>query len=186
MLNFENVKKFHQPFTHYILEDVFDSKFSKKLKSALENEKYEEQNSDLFTFLQCDIEKSQDKTIKEFREYLHSEFIAKISELLNIKLNRIDISAFKYRETHHLLPHDDRLAGRRIAYIFHFSTLSEQEGGAFGLFETKGFTPNYISKRIYPQENTLVLMPVTRKTFHEVEEVIIGERLTVAGWLHDK
>ncbi len=49
----------------------------------------------------------------KFREYLKQ-----VTGIDTVGMNpTVDMSAAVYQDTHRLLPHDDRLAGRRIAYI---------------------------------------------------------------------
>src|SRR3989338_11640005 len=112
------VVRYEDPFPHIVIEDAFDEK---KLDAVKES--FELQNSDLFTFLQCDIEKSKNKIINSFCSYLHSQgFIARVAEVMRTKLHSIDISAFIYEKTHHLLPHDDRLKTRKVAYVINLSS----------------------------------------------------------------
>ena len=182
------VVRYEDPFPHIVIEDAFDEKKLDAVKESLLKESFELQNSDLFTFLQCDIEKSKNKIINSFCSYLHSqEFIARIAKVMHTKLRSIDISAFIYEKTHHLLPHDDRLKTRKVAYVINLSSLQEEDGGALALYATQGKKPTVVAKRISPHYNTLVLFGVTPQTFHEVEEIVSDtQRITVTGWFHDQ
>ena len=182
-----NVERYEDPYPHIVLRKVFEESYLKRITQALRDEEFSLQNSDLFTFLQCDIEKTKNPLIHSFVSFLHSpSFIEKIAEIVGISVSWIDVSAFVFEKTHHLLTHDDRMPSRRIAYVINLTTLAPDDGGALALYETRGVNPSTITKRISPQFNTLVLFPVTRKSFHEVEEVIGDtQRITVTGWLHD-
>ena len=185
------VERYEDPYLHYVLRNVFEESYLQKLITALRDEQlhgqFSLQNSDLFTFLQCDIEKTKNPLIRSFVSFLHSpSFIEKIAEIVGISVSRIDVSAFIFEKTHHLLPHDDRMPTRRIAYVINLSTLAPADGGSLALYEMHDGDPSRITKRISPQSNSIILFPVTLKSFHEVEEVVADtQRITITGWLHD-
>ncbi len=179
---------FEKPFPHFLIEKAFDPAILAAVKKALLKEKFSLQNSDLFSFLQYDIDKSRNQTLQEFSSFLHSDtFIKKIIEITRQKGKWTDVSAFIYEKTQYLLTHDDRMATRKVAYVVNLSTLSEEEGGALALYETQGKRPTRITKRIFPVMNTLVLFIVSPESFHEVEEVVGDtQRITITGWLHNQ
>jgi Rps23 Pro-64 3,4-dihydroxylase Tpa1-like proline 4-hydroxylase len=169
-----------KPFPHLVLPNFFRN--AKALKSALLKEEFHYQNSDLFQFNQTnDCSKAKTKIVQDFHAFFGSkDFLKFISEVTGKKLNSIDMSGFVYGDTDYLLPHDDRLEGRKIAYVVNLSeNFKEENGGALALF--KG---NKVVKKILPKFNTLTIFEVSGKSLHEVEEVVDAKRVSFAGWFH--
>lgn len=172
--------KSSKPFPHLILPNFF--KNAKELKSALLEETFHYQNSDLFQFYQTtDCSKAKTKVVKDFHEFFGSkEFLSFISEITGKKLTSIDMSGFVYGDTDYLLPHDDCLEGRKVAYVVNLSeNFKEENGGALALFKNKK-----VVKRIVPKFNTFIIFEVSDKSLHEVEEVVGNKRVSFAGWFH--
>lgn len=192
----DKIKHFQQqfhaanPFPHLVLPTFLQLEKAIELVQALADEKFEPKEADLFQFKQTsDLIGSKSKLIQEFRALLCSvEFISHLSSMTgcHLKPQLIDISGTLYEDTDFLLCHDDRLEGRKIAYTYYLSTLSRNEGGGLVLFESKNDTPAAPRKIITPTFNTLVLFPVTEKSFHAVEEVVRDvQRVAISGWFHD-
>lgn len=177
-------KKFavNKPFPHLVLGDFFSSEIV-RVEQALLNQSFVEQNSDLFQFQQTDdVSKLADKTLREFHGFFSSEeFLSFIAQITGKKLKSIDMSGFIYDDTDYLLPHDDRLEGRKIAYIVNLSrNFAKADGGALQLFKGKK-----IVKSITPAYNTLTMFEVSSKSLHRVEEVRSNKkRVSFAGWFH--
>ena len=61
-------------------------------------------------------------------------------------------------------------------------------GGALDLFSTNNVNlPEFpVSKKIYPKNNQFVFFKVSKKSFHQVDEVLNFDypRLTINGWFH--
>ena len=94
----------------------------------------------------------------------------------------IDISGFIYSDTDHLLPHDDKLEGRKVAFVINLSTLTEKQGGQLDLFNK-----HKLSKSYSPTFNSIVFFTVKPEhTFHQVREVVNAKRITIAGWVHGR
>jgi prolyl 3-hydroxylase /prolyl 3,4-dihydroxylase len=89
-----------------------------------------------------------------------------------------------YQRTHYLLPHDDQLDGRAVAFMYYLTSLNQDEGGALCLYDSKDNTPTRIQQKIQPQKNTFVFFRVSAKSFHEIKEVLRGNRLTLTGWFY--
>jgi len=169
-----------KPFPHLVLPNFFNN--AKELKSALLREKFHYQNSDLFQFHQTnDCSKAKNKVVQDFYKFFGSkDFLNFISEITGKKLKSINMSGFIYGDTDYLLPHDDRLEGRKIAYVVNLSeNFKNENGGALALFKGKK-----VVKKIAPKFNTLTIFEVSPKSLHEVEEVVDAERVSFAGWFH--
>ncbi len=194
-LSIENIRILPQqfssakPFAHLVLPNFLDEKKLKEILSALKKENFTLKDADLFTFEQTlDLVSSSNSLIEQFRAFLSSkDFISYLIFLTRLKLysGLIDMSGTIYRKTHYLLPHDDQLESRKLAYFLYFSDLAEEEGGALGLFDTKSKKPTTIVQRIIPQFNTFAFFEVSKKSFHAVEEVLVEkERIALTGWFH--
>ena len=114
---------------------------------------------------------------KYFKDYLF--------KITNIKsYGKIDCSGFIYSDSDYLLPHDDRLEKRKIAFVFNLSKdFKKCDGGSLDFFKK-----NKIVKSIIPYFNTLVIFKVVAgKTFHQVSEIRCNKnRISIAGWFNDK
>ena len=174
---------FENPFFHLSFANF--SKDVNTLITALENEEFHLKDSDLFTFFQTnDLENSENTAITELKKKLLSEeLLTQLEQETNTTLSRTHLDMFGtiYTPTHYLLPHDDRLEGRALAYILY---LSDNYDGALCLYGSKDGKPTTVAKKIKPTKNMLVVFKVSEKSFHEVEEVLAGERLTITGWFH--
>lgn len=171
-----------KPFPHIVLKNFFTERINGVYDAVLK-EQFHEQNTDLFQFQQTnDCKNAAQPALQEFHKFFSSkeciEFIAKIT---GIPVSSIDMSAFIYDDTDYLLPHDDRLEGRKIAYVVNLAKeFTEEDGGALQLFEN-----NKVVKSIVPAFNSLVLFEVSPRSLHQVQEVLSNKnRVTLAGWFH--
>src|SRR3989344_7522789 len=115
------VRKFSKPFKHVLIENFLSKKDAKILLKELKKEKFELKESDLFNFKQTqELHFSKNKAILNFYRFFSGrEFRKQVEEILRIKLNgKIDRAGSLYERTDFLLPHDDRLEGRKVDYIF--------------------------------------------------------------------
>ena len=179
-----------EPFHHIVLRDLIIPSRYTQLRRALSKQRFARKEADLFSFSQtADLLLTEDPIIKEFVALLRSsEFNDFVRRITGVRLRRgaVDASGHRYARCDHLLCHDDRMDGRRIAYVLHFSTLDRADGGAFALFahDLVG-RPTRMLRRVAPCENSLVLFTVSRTSHHQVDEVLSGKnRLTIAGWFH--
>lgn len=179
----------NSPFPHLELHHFFNEEKLAKVLQSLKKEEFLEKESDLFKFMQThDFATSSTKELTELRRFLSSKpFLVYMEEITGIKLKEdsIDISASLYQNTDYLLPHDDQLEGRKIAFMLYLSTFEARDGGKLVLYKTKGTIPREEEKTIIPQCNSFVFFKVTEKSFHEVEEVLTNkQRITIGGWFH--
>jgi prolyl 3-hydroxylase /prolyl 3,4-dihydroxylase len=189
--NIENYRKKYQnnkPFHHIKIFELLKTERVKKIEKAIEEIKFNLIESDLFKFLQSDrIDKTDNITLNEFSSFLSStEFKAYLSYITRLEFKpQIDLSASVYEDTHYLLPHDDQLKGRKLAFMFYLSTLDSKNGGKLILYKTKNKKPLEAEKAIIPTLNSFVCFTVSQKSFHEVEEVLgQTQRVTLGGWFH--
>jgi phosphatidylinositol glycan class S len=171
----------NKPFPHLVLGNFFSPKIKTVAKQLLK-ERFYEQNSDLFQFEQTDdCRNAKQPAVKEFYKFFSSRgFIAFISQITGKNLKSIDMSGFIYDDTDYLLPHDDRLSGRKIAYVIQLGdNFKEADGGALQFFKGKK-----IVKSVPPRFNTLIIFEVSSKSLHQVQEVVSKRRISFAGWFH--
>ena len=88
---------------------------------------YYQKSNDLFEFIQSNDlnEINLPPLLKKFRELLYSkDFRRIITQITGIKTveTQTDMFAAVYQDGHYLLPHDDELSNRVIAYIYYLVT----------------------------------------------------------------
>lgn len=178
----------NKPFSYLELPGFFNEEKMRLLLKSLHQEKFILKNSDLFTFLQTnDFKGTRNRTLQQFRLLLSSpEFVNYLSVVTGTKLKKnIDISGTVYNNTHYLLPHDDQVEDRKIAYFLYLSTLAKKDGGKLLLYASRNNEPTAVAHQILPTFNTFSFFKVSSKSFHEVEEVITNkQRVTITGWFH--
>ncbi len=174
------------PFSHVLIKNVLKEDQFAKLKDAVSKEGFSEKECDLFHFLQSsELKFSKNKVIQEFYAMFGSKsFVQLIQDITKIKLapGIVDTFAAVYAPTHFLLCHDDRLEGRKVAFIFYLDAC--KEGGALQLFSVKEKRPVNVAKVYQPVPNSLIIFEVSSKSFHAVEEVRKGSRMSIGGWFH--
>lgn len=142
------------------------------MKKRIVKESFSRKESDLFS-----LEQTKDLTgrYKEVEDRLLSlEYPLRLGAI-----KTTDMSAMRYKRGDYLLCHDDMLEGRKFAYILYLK--SPDIGGELSLISDK--TP-YKKKKILPKENRLVVFKVSKHSWHEVEEIERGERLSIGGWFY--
>ncbi len=177
-----------KPFPHLELPNFFKQKKIIELLQALSEQEFFVKQSDLFQFSQtADLLYAKDKTIQEFVALLSSpKFIDLMEGITKMKLNKkVDLFGSIYQDTDFLLPHDDQLPGRKIAFMLYLNDLDEKDGGAVAFYESKNKTPTKIAKRIIPKAGALVFFEVSPLSIHTVEEVLSDtQRITLSGWFY--
>ncbi len=176
------------PFSHIVLKDFFDKKKLAQVLDSLIHQEFIEKNTDLFQFKQSqDISSINLNSLKDFYSFFSSrEFCDYISRLTNTQVESIDMSGFFYQKTDYLLPHDDQLEGRKIAYVVNLSNkFKRKDGGRLQLFSVFNGKPKKIIKSYLPEFNKFILFKVSEISFHQVEEIMSNkERISLAGWFH--
>ncbi len=181
----------NKPFPHVIFEDFLLPEKAVEIRKALMTLPFEEKDADLFFFAQTeDLLQVSELLIKEFLEMLQSEELRKILTTITGKqlVKKIDAFGAVYPPTGYLLPHDDQLEGRSIAYVYNLSQgFKKSDGGALELFSTKNHIPQEVVKSYPPKWNAFVIFEVSPDSFHQVSEVNTSNpRLSIAGWFHGK
>lgn len=179
-----------KPFPHLSLSAFLREGKAAKLQKALKKERFTRKESDLFSLEQTSaLESSKDPVIRGFLALLkNKEFLGWITTITGENLSgEVDAHGTRYSSTDYLLCHDDRLEGRKIAYILYLSKgFTSQSGGALALLNSdRKDRPKKVKKQILPEWNAFAFFGVTKKSHHMVEEVLERkERLTAGGWFH--
>lgn len=179
-----------KPFPHLVLPSFLLQEKAELLRQAVLRQHWHDKNTDLFQFQQTDdIRSSSDPFLREYLSFFSSpSFIAFITQLTGISpLASIDASGQQYTSGNYLLPHDDRLEGRKIAYVMNLTKgFSDEDGGQLQFFEVdKKGHPAVVAKSFTPAFNSLFLFRVSKKSFHQVKEVTSSsQRLSITGWFY--
>ncbi|NQV91703.1 2OG-Fe(II) oxygenase [Candidatus Woesearchaeota archaeon] len=179
-------KLIEKPFPHLELKDFLKKNKLQELAEAVADQDFVRKDSDLFTFFQTqDLTKSGNKIIKEFIKFLESqEFRTFLQHITHLPLKKnIDLFASIYQATNYLLPHDDRLEGRKIAFNLYLTNLKKKDGGTLNLYANKNGEPTQVVKQLLPKANSFTLFLVSPTSYHEVEEVTSDtQRIALSGW----
>ncbi len=188
----EYAKQFqkNKPFPHLLIKNFLHQKQVSFLLHAVQKQKFEKKESDLFSFSQTkDLSKSTAFVLSSLHTMFTSSYFFKwlqeISGIPKLK-TRVDLHGTCFSQTDHLLPHDDVLDDRKLAYILYLSTLSKKDGGALEFFSvTADNQPVKIVASYPPIENSFMIFFVNRKSFHQVTEVVADKkRFALGGWFH--
>lgn len=179
----------NKPFPHLEIDLFKESKIKQLLKEVKKLE-FKEKNSDLFYLLQTvDFKSINNKLISEFYSIISSkEFYNILEKITGVKgLTATDAASLIFPNTGYLLPHDDRLSTRKIAYILNLSNFKEKDGGQLEFFETDpNNSPIKVAKSIIPKFNNFIIFKVSEKSFHQVNEVLTKQRITIGGWFNEQ
>ena len=186
--NFHSIFSSNQPFSHLELPHFVQQEKIIELLQALSRQEFSLKQSDLFQFSQTsDLLYCGNPVLKEFADLLSSpEFIDFMQKITKIKLKgKIDLFGSIYQDTDFLLPHDDQIPGRKIAFMLYLNDLEENDGGALAFYESKNKTPTKVMKRFIPKSGSLVFFEVSAVSIHMVEEVLTDtQRITLSGWFY--
>ena len=135
--------------------------------------------------------------VQELYSARFRQLVAQVSGLqLSALSSSVSISCAVYGAGDRLLCHDDRLQGRRIAYILYLvpQDWAERDGGQLDLFASaEGLQPSapVHSPRtvsLVPAFNTLSFFAVRPDSHHSVREVTAAApgrlRVAISGWFH--
>lgn len=173
----------HLQITDWLLEDRLE-----ELEEALSQLPFNHKESDLFSLAQTDnLETIDDPTIREYISFLNSDELRSwFQEITRIHTTpgKLDLFGAIYGDADYLLPHDDQLDDRKIAFILYLSTLTEDQGGALVLYTAENGHPGKIVQSYQPLRNALNFFTVSETSWHEVEEVTDDMyRVSCGGWL---
>ena len=190
MRNAEKIPKVVKaPFPHVVVNDFLDEQTLDLVTYALAGLEYEFDEADLFSYLSFGLTDVDHPVINILRDDLGDDtWRDKVAKSFGVKqLSKIDMGAYVYGLGSFLLPHDDQVEDRIIAYSLHLTDIeiSEKMGGALHMYEADDSGKSKLVKSIIPEYNSLIMFEVSDKSWHQVGEVLEDiQRLTVTGWYH--
>ncbi len=177
------------PFPHAVVENFLDSDTLDLVVDALAGLEYSFSESDLFSYWASvkltDIDHPALNILREdLGDKSWRDEVAKAFQVS--KLSKIDMAAYVYGLGDFLLPHDDQVENRIIAYSLHLTPdLEENDGGSLDLFKANNEGKSQLVKSIIPKFNSLNLFEVSATSWHQVSEILTDiQRLTLTGWYH--
>jgi len=178
------------PYPYIQILDFFQPEIFAGVSRAVEKLEFYPKSSYLFDFYKTnDLSTITEPTLTAFKEYIYSkQFVTYIETITGTKLSTLaDLFVSLYQDTNYLLPHDDKIGTRKIAFLVYISDFSDAEGGALEIWDNDGKNPTRIVDKIIPKANSMVLFEVSEKSFHAVEEVIVDkQRIAITGWYHER
>src|SRR3989344_531974 len=136
--SFKHLFTNNKPFPHLVLHHFFHQEKAEMLRKTLLQEKWLAHDTDLFRFHHTsDLQSSSQRFMKEWYGFFNSrmliDFISSITGISPLK--NIDAAGQRYRDGDYLLPHDDRLEGRKIAYVINLTKqFTSKNGGQLDFF----------------------------------------------------
>jgi len=181
------VKEF--PYPHVIIKDFLDENTLDLVIDALAGLEYDFKESDLFSYwASVELTDIDHPAINILRDDLGDEvWRKKVAEAFSCKmLSSIDMAAYVYGLGDFLLPHDDQVEERIIAYSLHLTPeITEDMGGSLQIFDVDETNSSKIIDSIIPEYNSLIMFEVSKHSWHQVGEILQDiQRLTVTGWYH--
>ena len=181
------VKKF--PYPHVIVKDFLDESTLDLVIDALAGLEYDFKESDLFSYwASIELTDIDHPAINILRDDLGDEiWREKVAEAFSSKpLSSIDMAAYVYGLGDFLLPHDDQVEERIIAYSLHLTPeITEEMGGSLQIFDIDENNTSKLVDSIIPEYNSLIMFEVSKHSWHQVGEILQDiQRLTVTGWYH--
>ena len=181
------VKKF--PYPHVIVRDFLDESTLDLVIDALAGLEYDFKESDLFSYwASIELTEIDHPAINILRDDLGDEiWREKVAKAFSSKpLSSIDMAAYVYGLGDFLLPHDDQVEERIIAYSLHLTPeITEEMGGSLQIFDIDESNTSKLVDSIIPEYNSLIMFEVSKHSWHQVGEILQDiQRLTVTGWYH--
>ena len=178
-----------RPFPHVVVKNFLDPSTLDLVIDALAGLEYDFKESDLFSYwASIELTDINHPAINILRDDLGGEiWRKKVAESFKVKkLSSIDMAAYVYGLGDFLLPHDDQVEGRIIAYSLHLtSEITEEMGGALNIFKANDVGKSKLVDSIIPEYNSLIMFEVSDSSWHQVSEIMLDiQRLTVTGWYH--
>ena len=177
------------PFPHVVVKNFLDSPTLDLAIDALAGLEYDFKESDLFSYwASVELTDVNHPAINILRDDLGDQvWRKKVAESFKTKkLSSIDMAAYVYGLGDFLLPHDDQVEGRIIAYSLHLTPeITDEMGGALNIFKADKDGQSELVNSLIPEYNSLIMFEVSDRSWHEVNEIVRDiQRLTVTGWYH--
>ena len=177
------------PYPHIVVKNFLDDSTLDLVIDALAGLEYDFKESDLFSYwASVELTDIDHPAINILRDDLGDKLWRnKVAEAFSSKpLSSIDMAAYVYGLGDFLLPHDDQVEERIIAYSLHLTPeITEEMGGALQIFDVDENNKSKLVDSIIPEYNSLIMFEVSKHSWHQVGEILQDiQRLTVTGWYH--
>ena len=177
------------PYPHIVVKNFLDDSTLDLVIDALAGLEYDFKESDLFSYwASVELTDIDHPAINILRDDLGDKLWRnKVAEAFSSKpLSSIDMAAYVYGLGDFLLPHDDQVEERIIAYSLHLTPeITEKMGGALQIFDVDENNKSKLVDSIIPEYNSLIMFEVSKHSWHQVGEILQDiQRLTVTGWYH--
>ena len=177
------------PYPHIVVKNFLDDSTLDLIIDALAGLEYDFKESDLFSYwASVELTDIDHPAINILRDDLGDKLWRnKVAEAFSSKpLSSIDMAAYVYGLGDFLLPHDDQVEERIIAYSLHLTPeITEEMGGALQIFDVDENNKSKLVDSIIPEYNSLIMFEVSKHSWHQVGEILQDiQRLTVTGWYH--
>lgn len=178
-------REYREPFYHSVADNFLPDLMFEQVCRGASSIKLEPKHTDLFRFCQSG-DLSRASCFRGFLSYLRKAMDDDLRSLgKEVENDEMDMFMSYYQEGCYLLPHDDCLSGRVLAFSFYLNKpaarkdASDERNGRLILIDNDGITPH---SSISPKGNRLVIFEVSPLSYHVVERVQ-GSRLALSGWL---
>ncbi len=185
--------KNNKPFAHTSIPNFLVEKKANEIYDILVKQNYYLEDHDLYQFLRTvHFKNIKSKEIKEILDSIFSEeFVSFIEKISGCKLSKKqrELHSLNFTNGHYLLCHDDKVQGRKIAFIVNLSkNWTKKDGGELELYYSKKGEPVVEnSKIVLPAFNQFNMFIVTDNSFHQVREVLSDKhRISLAGWFYEE
>ena len=172
-----NLKVIDSPFHHMVIHNFLDLDQAYPSLEALAEQEFTPTESDLFSYsASSNLSISDNPDIKSLYSSMCSNaWVRKLESLFDLSLSgNVDMAAYVYVIGDFLLPHDDDLDSRLLAYSLHLTpNMSLSDGGSFDFFSSNvDGEAKEIVKQVVPKFNSIVIFKVTPESWHQVSEIL--------------
>ena len=177
------------PFPHLGFDDFVAEANLPELLAILDEESVEHYQGDIYAF-DASAPEPATEALRSLRDALGATLSPALSRITGKAVTRADMRAYAYRPGHFLLPHSDHQegVGRQLAYAYYQPSPDPPEGGALELFrcvlEGADVVLTESARIIEPRANRIVVFDVSDVSLHQVQEVLGGLRISLAGWFY--
>lgn len=195
-----------EPFHIASIENfISDESALQYLYKDMQNLKWNCKKMDLYELSQSpDLSTLSSKYLQYFFIFLKTDVLKWMTDVTGLHFSKVSATCSMYNSTNYLLPHDDLLEDRLIAFIFYIcpwrlpssefhkkvidSGWSSKMGGNLQLFAVNKYKePVYPAvDKISPKNNQFIFFKVCPESYHAVEEIYTDDysRLSINGWFH--
>ncbi len=176
------------PFRHLIIDDFLGASELADARAAFDDESAERLQDEIMDVLAGPAPPESPGLCAVAGALASAPFLSALSLVTSSELRGVELRSYVYQPGSYLLPHADRdAAGRRqIAFALYLGRVGALEGGELDFYELReagdGRITTAVARTISPRTNRVVFFEVHARALHQVREVTLGARLSLAGW----